>query len=51
MPMNSMTHANATAHTARGWAKNDPDSTGVSWEGADLGGHRLPFGRVTSDLT
>ena len=33
MPMKAMTHANATAQTARGWAKNEPDSTGVSWEG------------------
>ena len=28
--MKAMTHAKATAQTARGWAKNEPDSTGVS---------------------
>ena len=30
MPMNAMTQAKATAHTARGWEKNEPDSTGAS---------------------
>jgi hypothetical protein len=31
MPMNAMTQAKATAHTARGWEKKDADATGVSW--------------------
>jgi hypothetical protein len=30
--MKAITHAKATAHTARGWEKNDPDSTWVSGE-------------------
>ena len=30
MPMKAMTQAKATAHTARGWEKNEPDSTGAS---------------------
>jgi hypothetical protein len=32
MPMKAITQAKATAHTARGWEKNEPDSTGVSWD-------------------
>src|SRR3954451_20141542 len=30
MPMNAITQAKATAHTARGWEKNEPDGTGAS---------------------
>src|SRR5512140_3275764 len=31
MPMKAITQAKATAHTARGWEKNEPDSRVVSW--------------------
>jgi hypothetical protein len=30
--MKAITHAKATAQTARGCEKNDPDRTGVSWD-------------------
>jgi hypothetical protein len=30
--MKAITHAKATAQTARGWEKNDPDCTGASWD-------------------
>jgi hypothetical protein len=30
--MNAITQAKATAHTARGWEKKDPDATGASCE-------------------
>jgi hypothetical protein len=30
--MKAITQAKATAHTARGWEKNEPDSTGDSWD-------------------
>ena len=32
MPMKAITHAKATAHTARGCEKNEPDRTGASWD-------------------
>src|SRR4029078_5411980 len=31
IPMNAITQAKATAQTARGWEKNDPDATGGWW--------------------
>jgi hypothetical protein len=50
MPMKAMTHANATAHTARGWEKNEPDSTGVSWEGRTLVDTGFLSGEVASHV-
>ena len=43
MPMKAITQANATAHTARGWEKNDPDSDRGVVGGADLRGHGAAF--------
>jgi hypothetical protein len=46
--MKAITQAKATAHTARGWEKNEADSTGVSgdgWTGVDT--DFLPGGVVT----
>ena len=49
--MKAMTHANATAQTARGWEKNEPDSTGVSWEGRTWVDTGFLSGAVPPDIT
>ena len=52
MPMKAITQANATAHTARGWEKNEPDSAGVvSWEGRTCVDTGFLSGEVVSQNT
>ncbi len=42
MPMKAITHAKATAHTARGWEKNEPDRTGAVVGLVGVAGQGLP---------